>query len=94
MNGIWAEVSKHIEALLKLSDQNLIDWTEGKVPKPGAMRAFEGRAGPYLINVVQANILNVGVEHHGVVIVKTGTIVRLPADVASKLWHQAASHRN
>lgn len=94
LEELMREAQQHIDALRKLADAGQITWREMETPRPTAMRAFEGQAPGYLINVAQANVEGVGVTHEGMVIAAPMTIVRLPKDVADYLYHKAAAQRN
>jgi hypothetical protein len=84
----------HLEQLHALAAAGQITWTEMSTPRPNAMRAFQGRAGTYLLNVAQANITDVGVTHDGVLIADECLVIRIPAEDAQKLYHQAVAQRN
>jgi hypothetical protein len=88
------EVQQHITKLRALAEAGQITWREMQTPRPTAMRAFEGQAEGYLINVAQANVEGAGVTHEGMVIATPMTIMRLPKDVADYLYHKAAAQRN
>lgn len=96
LEELMREAAQHIAKLRELAEAGQITWTELPVPeeRENAMRAFQGAAPGYMINVVQANVEGVGVTHEGMVIAAPMTIVRLPKDVADYLYHKAAAQRN
>ena len=95
LEELMAEVTKHVTALRELAEAGQITWTALETPKPTAMRAFQGTAPGYMINVAQANVAGFGVTHEGMVIANDGpTIIHLPKDVADYLYHKAAAQRN
>lgn len=94
LEEMMREAQQHIAKLRALAEAGQITWRQMQTPKPTAMRAFEGQAEGYLINVAQANVVGVGVTHEGMVIATPMTIIHLPKDVADYLYHKAAAQRN
>jgi len=93
----------HINTLLRLAEAGQVVWKPMQTPKPDAMRAFEGTADGYLVNVAQANIedpahpeLPQGIVHEGMLVAtKAGfMVVHLPKDAANALYHRAAATQN
>ena len=72
-----------------------VAWASLPVPKPGAMRAFEGRGNGYFLNVAQANTEEHGVICDGVAcFMSSAKVVRLPRAEADQLYHIAAAIQN
>lgn len=92
----------HTDTILRLAEAGQVVWKPMQTPKPEAMRAFEGTADGYLVNVAQANIkdpahpeLPQGVVHEGVLVATQGfMVIHLPKEVANVLYHKAAATQN
>jgi hypothetical protein len=93
MNVIEQAIT-HIDRIHVLAEAGQIMWTELPTPKPTAMRAFQGQGGGYLINVAQANVVDHGVVHEGMVIAPGALVIHIPPEHADKLYHMAAAQRN
>lgn len=88
------EALRHLETLVQLSRAKRIKWTEMPVDKPGAMRAYEGKAEVYKILVAQANVEGQGVVCDGMATVAPLMVIHLTRQVADELYHAAVAERN
>ena len=94
----------HVTTFKHKADSGQVLWTEAPVPegKEGAMRAFQGQSGSYLVLVTQANMVATGELPGGVQHFAMGTVTQNSAimtlhftpDEANTLYHQAATGRN
>lgn len=86
---------KRIHTFLEHAKSGRVTWQTLPVPRPGAMRSFQGRGAGLMANAVQANVEGVGVVHECMVIdMQNGTVTRCPPDIADQLYHLAAQSMN
>lgn len=97
------EAKAHLDKIVKLAEANQINWIVAPTPRPDAMKAFAATLPDYSILLCQANIREEGsntepklvVEGMVTVFTKTGPgLVRMPQDMADKLYSLAAASRN
>ena len=85
---------RHLQAVETLAKNGQIAWKALAVPRPGAMRAFEGRSGPYLLLVTQSNIVGMGVQCMGMLTVNQTLAIKLTSPFADSIYHLAAATQN
>ncbi len=85
------QAQAHLDTIARLAPQ--IRWTKALSPKPGAMTAFEGRVGDYLILVVEANSQEEGhiiYEGMATAFAPSGLMaIHMSREQAETLWGQA-----
>jgi len=90
----------HLDTIVILAEAGMIKWREEAPPKPEAIRAFSASTSDYQIMVGQANVKNgfepARVIHEGIAIASSGgpLVIRIPPEIANKLYHMAAAKRN
>lgn len=93
---ILAEADKHLKAIMLAVESDQVQWKSAPPPKEGASRAFSGVAPGYQIMVVQANTPEYGIVHEGMVMASGSSfaVIRLPPELADKVYHIAAANQN
>lgn len=87
---------KQIEKLLIRARRGEVNWTTAPVPKPDAMRAFEGQCPGFHVIVTQFNLEGAGVRCDGAMVDHTGSgvnVIHLTPEAANELYHLAQASR-
>jgi hypothetical protein len=95
-DGVITEGIGHLRALCAQIDRKQLVWKSAPVPKPNAMRAFEGRSNEYTVLVTQFNEANDGVQHRGMAVCHKGgpMVVVIPPAIAEYAYRSAVAVQN
>lgn len=93
--NVTVEAETHVAAIVKLDALSLIEWQAAYTPRPGAI-AYHGVSPDYtLIIICESNIENAGVVVEGTAVsVNTLLVLRLPPELAQRLYQRATAQRN
>jgi hypothetical protein len=91
----------HLHTIVELAETGQVSWTAEVPPNANAMRAFSAATPQYQILVCQVNLMEPHedtphIEHEGMAILIAGgpMVIRMPPEIADRLYHQAAASRN
>lgn len=95
-DSVLAAGLQHIKTICEHIDQDRLTWRSAPVPRPEAMRAFEGSNADYKVIVTQCNIVDVGVKCEGMAVATRAglMLIKLPPAVADYAYHKAAARQN
>lgn len=93
---VLAQANTQLQAVWKAVESGQVNWKSVPPPKEGASRAFSGTASGFQIMVVQANTPEYGIIHEGMVLSSGSavSVIRLPPEMADKIYHVAAQTQN
>ena len=103
MNDFAEQAQAHIDNIVKMAEAGQITWREETTPRPDAMRAFTAFTGKFNLMVCQANMRSdedpeqlprLVYEAMATTVDGGVMLIRIPNNVADKLYHIAVASRN
>lgn len=91
---------KYIDQLILDVDMGCVVWTDARVSdalKKDAARGFEGKSKKFTILVVEANIVDVGIDYSGMFVINGPAdvnIVHMPKELARWVYKKTSAGRN